>query len=303
MYINNGILTMSSTMEDNTTGVNEVVQTTELVEAVISATVAVIEATVDVVEAIETLHVTDTTVETTEVVPNADTTEVVPNADTTEVVPNADTTEVVTTVDTTEVVTTVDTTEVRSNKKEKKVKEPKAPKAPKAKEVAVEADVEEEPEETHEDPVKKFTTFGNLENAKRALVAKEYDEFHNQLKLAPYQFYRVSYNTSSDYDGRPPYVAKNLIGGFVRELEDFRKYFFVVHRCVQPDLSVQHYEYTSLWIANTPSVSDVYESKHPDRYADFTFEQIDESGVEQFLVDFRKTPDDNENVLAEKYLQ
>lgn len=159
----------------------------------------------------------------------------------------------------------------------------------------------DEQEETYEEPVKKFPTFGNLEGAKRAFFNKDYTEFVNQLKLQPYQYFRASYNGASDYDDSPSFVAKNFATGLVKELDDFRKYFLVVHRCEQPNTEVRKYKYESLWIVNTPSIQDVY----GERYNDFTFSQVSESDpteFEKFLSDFQPVPDDAETILAEKYV-
>jgi hypothetical protein len=148
----------------------------------------------------------------------------------------------------------------------------------------------EDPEE-YQEKVKKFATFGNLEGAKRAFVAGDYDAFENELKLSPYQYFRVSYNGSSDFDGSPDFVVKNFVTGLITELQEkYSKYFFNVYRCFQPSSDVKSFRFDSLWIVNTPELADLYGG----RMADFTWQQIDssnESDFSQFLADFRKLPE------------
>ena len=144
----------------------------------------------------------------------------------------------------------------------------------------------EDIEENYQEPVRKFNTFGNLENAKRAFVSRDYDKFEQELKLAPYCFFRSTYNYPSLFDGKFDFIAANFTSGLVQELDNYRKYFFVVHRCVQPTSTEKKYEFKSMWIVNTSSVEDIY----GDRYNDFTFSQVDSSNTEEldcFLKEFR----------------
>ena len=149
---------------------------------------------------------------------------------------------------------------------------------------------EEEPELTVQDPVKKFLTLGNLESVKRAFVARDYEKFEQDLKLAPYQFFRSSYNGSGDFNGSPTFVVTNFVTGLITELQEkYSKYFFVVHRCIQPSSTTKVYNFESLWIVNTPSLRDIY----GDRCDDFTFTSVDlsnDADVAQFLLDFRHQP-------------
>lgn len=70
-----------------------------------------------------------------------------------------------------------------------------------------------------------------MEDIKRAFFNKEYDTFETLIKQHPLRYYRASYNYASDKDGAPEFVAKNLVKGFVRNLDDFRKYFITGFRC------------------------------------------------------------------------
>lgn len=149
---------------------------------------------------------------------------------------------------------------------------------------------EEDPEPPVQDPVKKFPTLGNLESAKRSLVARDYEKFEQDLKLAPYQFFRSSYNAPEDFNGSAPFIVTNFVTGLISELQEkYSKYFFIVHRCIQPSSNSKNYVFESLWIVNTPSIRDIY----GDRCDDFTFTSVDSSNTEeftQFLLDFRHLP-------------
>lgn len=89
----------------------------------------------------------------------------------------------------------------------------------------------------------------NLETAKRHFFANKYDDFTKEIENKNLKFYIGTYNYSSDQDGRPEYIAKNLLRGFVRNFDDFRKYFMISFRCMK--LENGNYKYVSLWIVNT----------------------------------------------------
>lgn len=74
-------------------------------------------------------------------------------------------------------------------------------------------------------------TVCDLEEIKRAFFSKEYDTAFGLLKEQNLKFYKASYKYTSDNDNKPDFIAKNLVGGFVRNLEDFSKYFLVCFRC------------------------------------------------------------------------
>jgi len=155
-----------------------------------------------------------------------------------------------------------------------------------------------EKEESFEDPVKKFSTILNLEDIKRAFFNKEYEMFETLIKQHPLKYYRASYNYASDKDGAPEFVAKNLVKGFVRNLDDFRKYFITGFRCFSniDTTGCKTYLYPSLWIVNS---NDKLDDIIGSLYDDFTF--IEENDIDSFLQDFRKL-DDVDNLLDEAYL-
>ena len=142
------------------------------------------------------------------------------------------------------------------------------------------------------------STITNLEDIKRAFFNKEYDTFETLIKPHPLKYYRASYNYASDKDGAPEFVAKNLVKGFVRNLDDFRKYFITGFRCFSDvdESGLKKYSYPSMWIVNS---NDKLEDIIGSLYEDFTFSE--ENDVDVFLRDFRKL-DDVDNLLDEAYL-
>lgn len=150
---------------------------------------------------------------------------------------------------------------------------------------------EEEKEETYEDPVPKFETITNMEDIKRAFFCGEYDKFEELIKEHNFKLLYGTYKWSSDKDGAPEFVAKNLLKGFVRKFDDFRKYFIICFRCVQETKSPNTYSYPSLWIVNT------LDDKLIDKFSDdFTFTKPDDS--ETFYKLIRK----NESSFDESYV-
>lgn len=178
--------------------------------------------------------------------------------------------------------------------KEKKVDIPKN----NEKKDKVQEEKDDDKEETYEDPIKKFSIIINLEDIKRAFFNKEYDTFETLIKQHPLRYYRASYNYASDKDGAPEFVAKNLVKGFVRNLDDFRKYFITGFRCFSDvdESGMKKYSYPSMWIVNS---NDKLEDIIGSLYEDFTFSE--ENDIDLFLRDFRKL-DDVDNLLDEAYL-
>ena len=135
---------------------------------------------------------------------------------------------------------------------------------------------------------------GTLEGCKFAYFSKEdgkYAEFVETLRATPFHFYRVNYKFSAEKDGSPDFAARNLNTAFATELDDCRKQFFSVFRCMRPDLSKKEYVYTSFWISTVPAENES-EVASPDiktligsRYDDYTFTKV--SDLDAFLADFK----------------
>jgi len=137
-----------------------------------------------------------------------------------------------------------------------------------------EVDDDNQKEETFEDPIPKFETITNMEDIKRAFFSGEYDKFEELVKEHNFTLLHGTYKWSSDKDGAPEFVAKNLLKGFVRKFDDFRKYFIICFRCVQETKSPNSYSYPSLWIVNT------LDDKLIDKFSDdFTFTKAEDSGT------------------------
>ena len=178
--------------------------------------------------------------------------------------------------------------EVKVDKKDKVIKEVK------------EDDCENE--DNYDEPVKKFDIIANMEELKRAFFNGNYEIFEEQLKLNSYKYYKVDYKYNSDKDGAPDFAAKNLLKGFVRNFDDYRKYFMICFRCLQlPD---KKYEYNSLWIVNT---NEQIQNIIGSLYDDFTFvelvELIDLEPLKKFIKDIRKIDSiDDTNYIGESYV-
>ena len=151
-----------------------------------------------------------------------------------------------------------------------------------------------EKEESYEDPVKNFSTITNLEDIKRAFFNKEYDQFEKLIKEHNLKYYSASYKYESDKDGVQEFIAKNLLNGFVRSLDNFRKYFIVAFRCYKEN--DMKYSYQSLWILNS---NDELSSIIGSLYDDFIF--LAETNIDIFLQNFRKV-DKIDKLLDEVYL-
>jgi len=157
-------------------------------------------------------------------------------------------------------------------------------------------------EEDFSEPVKKFECITNMEDLKRAFFNGEYETFNTAVKTTSFPLYSANYKYSSDNDGKAEFAAKNLVGGFVRNLEDFRKYLMVCFRCklVSAEAEPSRYEYKSYWIVNTNEplinvIGSVYE--------DFDFVKIESTSIDDFLEIIKRTDEDSSSsALVEKYL-
>jgi len=151
-------------------------------------------------------------------------------------------------------------------------------------------------EENFEEPKITINTITNMEDIKRSFFNKEYAEFNTLIKAHNFSYYTANYKYSSDNDNKPDYIAKNLVGGFVRNIEDFSKYFLTCFRCYK---NGSNFDYPSLWIVNIDpekTISDVIGTI----YDDFEFTKVDDPT--EFLLELEKKQDLNENLLIEKYV-
>jgi len=140
-------------------------------------------------------------------------------------------------------------------------------------------------EETYEEPVKKFDIIVNMEELKRAFFNGDYIVFEEQIKSNPLKFYKVSYKFDSDKDGVPDFSAKNLLKGFVRNFDDYRKYFMICFRCWKNQHTLK-YKYDSFWIVNTNEpIPNVIGSLAED------FDFLKTTDIDDFINQIKKLPE------------
>ena len=159
-----------------------------------------------------------------------------------------------------------------------------------------EPEKKQDEEETYEEPVKEFNTITNMENIKRAFFTNDYDSFNTLVNDHKLKYYTADYKYSSDNDGKPDYIARNLLRGFVKQFDDYRKYFMICFRCYTNNKENAKYNYTSLWIVNT---IDNMKEIIGDIYDDFIFTEIVDNT--QFLFDIQKQQKTG-NLLDESYV-
>jgi hypothetical protein len=154
----------------------------------------------------------------------------------------------------------------------------------------------EDEEDNYNEPIKKYNTITNMEDIKRAFFNKDYELFENLVKEHNFKYFTANYKYSSDKDGSPEYIAKNLVKGFVRNMDDFRKYFLTCFRCyIKED---KKYIYPSLWIFNS---NDKLEDVLGSLYEDFDFIEINDNN--NLLKKIQRTDyDENSNLLEESYV-
>jgi hypothetical protein len=165
---------------------------------------------------------------------------------------------------------------------------------------------EEDDDDQGEDDVPKevkpvYSTIVNMEDIKRAFFNKEYETFNTLIGQHPFKYYQVNYKYASDNTGRPGYVAKNLLRGFVQGLDDYRKYFIVCFRCILTNKETNEYSYPSYWIVNS---NDDIKTILGSLYDDYDFNLVEEQNE---IISLLKKMEKNENeeddtLIGEVYL-
>src|SRR5947199_8006502 len=79
-------------------------------------------------------------------------------------------------------------------------------------------------------PKLKYPITISLEQCKNKFFNNEYVQFGEELKKNNFKIYIGKYKYSSDYDGKPIFIIKNLLNGFCQQLDDKRKYLFVLFK-------------------------------------------------------------------------
>lgn len=161
---------------------------------------------------------------------------------------------------------------------------------------------EDEDDDPHHKEVKpNYSTITNMEDIKRAFFNGEYDTFNQLVKHHPLKYYKVNYKYSSDNNGRPAFVAKNLLRGFVQGLDDYRKYFMVCFRCILVNKDTNEYRYPSYWVVNT---NDDLKTIMGSQFDDYDFISVTEDdAVAKLLKKMERNRDENDDALiGEVYL-
>lgn len=171
----------------------------------------------------------------------------------------------------------------------------KPPPEPKKEKVPVPVYTDEE----HEEKQVTYNTYTNLEDMKRAFFGNDFELYLTMIREYPFKFYKASYKYNDDNDGRPPYIATNLLKGIVRNYEKMGKYFMLVFRCWKKN-DENKYQYESFWMLNsTEDIKVIVKDAHED----FTFEEIN---METFDNNFRRANEDqvvnDMTMLAETYI-
>ncbi len=156
-------------------------------------------------------------------------------------------------------------------------------------------DEEEIDEDEIEPPKPKFDCVTNMEDIKRAFFNKDYEAAKSMIMEQPFKFFEVNYKYNSDKDGAPDFVARNLLKGFVRNFDDYRKYFMICFRCHKVG---SNYEYKSKWIVNTNEpVINVIGSL----YDDFEFNEVTDD-FENFVKSMEKLDENTDGLIGEAYV-
>lgn len=118
-----------------------------------------------------------------------------------------------------------------------------------------------------------------MEPCKKSFFTKEFTEFQKIIEFGKFQIYSGTYNYHPDHDGKPLFIVNNFLNGLVYQLDNQRKYLFVVF--VANRLETGCYELTSNLITNcTLELSEVLGTK----YDDFTWSKV-ENPVGQTIQD------------------
>lgn len=132
-----------------------------------------------------------------------------------------------------------------------------------------------------------------MEEIKRAFFNNDYQLFNELINNFNFKYYRADYKYSSEKDGAPEFIVKNLVKGFVRNLDDYRKYLMVCFRCYKNENN--NYTYPSFWIVNSnDNIKDIIGSIYDD------YIYVEESDITTFLKEIQKV--DDESCIVESYV-
>lgn len=180
---------------------------------------------------------------------------------------------------------------------------PQVKEVPKVVEKPKEVDKKDDDEELEKEIKPVFSTITNMEDIKRAFFSKDYDLFNQLIKDVPFKYYKANYKYANDNTGRPSFVAKNLLRGFVQNLDDYRKYFLTGFRCILTNNDTKEYKYPSYWIVNS---NDELKSILGSLYDDFEFILlVNDEQINKMLKRMEKNDSEreaDEALIGEAYL-
>lgn len=155
----------------------------------------------------------------------------------------------------------------------------------------------EEDENDYSEPVVKFDIIVNMEDIKRSFFSGEYSLFNTLINEHNFKLFYSKYKYETDNDGKPNYIAKNLIKGFIRNFDNIRKYFMICFRCFQNDTEPVTYSYPSLWIVNSnDSLNIIIGSLYDD------FEFVEVLDKNKFYTEFVKLSKETNGLITEEYV-
>jgi hypothetical protein len=153
-------------------------------------------------------------------------------------------------------------------------------------------------EESYEDPVKNYSCITNMEDIKRAFFNGEYENFEKMIKEHNFKYLYADYKYSSDNDGKPDYIARNLLRGFVRQFDDYRKYFMIGFKCYTNETQ-DKYTYPSYWIVNTnDNIDDIIGSITES----FDFRHVPDTEINSFLEKIKRLKGTTDLLIDESYV-
>lgn len=157
---------------------------------------------------------------------------------------------------------------------------------------------EEDEEVVYKEVKPVYSTIANMEDIKRAFFSKEYETALELIQQHPFKFYKGCYKYADDNTGRPAFVAKNLLRGFVQGLDDYRKYLMVCFRCIIVNAETKEYKYPSYWIVNS---NDNLQTILGSLYDDYEFTEVE--NIVEMYQNMRKNENENdETLVGEVYL-
>lgn len=160
-------------------------------------------------------------------------------------------------------------------------------------------------DEDDDEPTKEvkptFSTITNMEDIKRAFFNREYEQAAKLISEHPFKIYEANYKYASDNTGKPDFVARNLLRGFIQGLDDYRKYLMVCFRCILTDKDSKAYDYPSYWIVNSNDDLKIILGSLYDDY-DFTLVETEEDKTKMLKIMEKLDQDTNDNLIGESYL-